>query len=116
METRYGIQVPLADLFYWGSTQENPAEFTAASRIGYARIAGQDCDQYAMRQGDKDWQVWIARGARPLPLKVVITSYTEEGQPQFTSELAWKINPRFNAKTFAFSSPKNVHAIQLASN
>lgn len=116
METRYGIQVPLADLFHWGSDRETPADFEYASRIGYARIAGQDCDQYAMRQGSLDWQVWIARGDRPLPLKVVITSYEEVGQPQFTSELGWKVNPRFDEKVFAFRSPKDTHPIQLAAN
>lgn len=116
MEENYGIEVPLADLFYWGSADVKPAEFQLASHIGFARVNGQASDQYALRQGTVDWQVWIARGPRPLPLKVIVTSYEEPGQPQFVSELTWNLNPLFNPRTFAFQPGKDVHQIQIAAN
>ena len=114
MEERYAIPVPLADLFYWGAEGEPAESFELASKIGYARVNGQDTDQYAFRRGDIDWQIWIARGDRPLPLKVVYTTRSDPAQPQFTSELTWNTNASFSPATFAFRAPEGVHEIQLA--
>ena len=114
MEERYAIPVPLADLFYWGSEEVQQDEFELASLIGFARIADQDADHYAYRQGDIDWQIWIARGERPLPLKVVITTRSDPAQPQFSSELAWNTSASFAPATFAFRAPSGAHQIQLA--
>jgi hypothetical protein len=85
-----------------------------ASHIGFARINGQNTDQYAFRQGDIDWQIWIARGDRPLPLKVIITTRSDPAQPQFTSVLSWNLNPRFSNATFAFNPPRDAHEIRIA--
>ena len=114
MEERYAIPVPLADLFYWGAEGEPAESFELASNIGFARINGQDADHYAFRRGDIDWQIWIARGDRPLPLKVVITTRSDPAQPQFTSELSWNTNASFAPATFAFRAPEGVHEIQIA--
>ena len=114
MEERYQIPVPLADLFYWGAEGEPAESFELASNIGCARINGQDADHYAFRRGDIDWQIWIARGDRPLPLKVVITTRSDPAQPQFTSELTWNTNASFSPATFAFNAPDGVHEIQIA--
>ncbi len=111
MEDRYGIPVPLSDLFYWGS--EPVTDLQLASRIGYARVNGQETDQYAYRRGDIDWQVWIARGPQPLPVKVVITTRSDPAQPQFTAELSWRLNPSFAPATFAFRPPADAHEIEL---
>ena len=112
MQDRYGIPVPLADLFYWGA--EPVENVQLASHIGFARIDDQATDQYAFRQGDVDWQIWIARGERPLPLKVLITTRTDPAQPQYASELTWNLAPRFSNSTFAFRPPRNAHPIQIA--
>lgn len=114
MEERYDIPVPLADLFYWGSEEVEQDEFELASVIGPARMAGQEADHYAFRQGDIDWQIWIARGDRPLPLKVVVTTRSDPAQPQFVSELAWNTNASFSPATFAFRAPDGAHEIQIA--
>ncbi len=116
LEDRYDIELPLTDLFYWGTRQADLSNMTAASHVGFARINGADTDQYAFRQGAVDWQIWIERGDRPLPRRLVITSREEDGQPQFSSDLTWTLNPRFNASTFAFSPPAGSHQIQFASN
>lgn len=113
MQERYNIPVPLSDLFYWGA-EPVPEDLELASVIGFARINGQEAGHYAFRQGDVDWQVWIARGDRPLPLKVVITTTSDPAQPQFTSVLTWNLNPTFNAQTFAFQPPERAHEIQIA--
>lgn len=112
MRDRYNIPVPLADLFYWGT--ESVPNLQLASIIGFARVDGQVTDQYAFREGDYDWQVWIARGDRPLPVRVVITTRMDPAQPQYEVELTWNTNPHFSAATFAFRPPSGVHEIQIA--
>jgi hypothetical protein len=111
MQERYDIPVPLSDLFYWGL--EPVGDLELASHIGFARMNGQEADHYAFRQGDLDWQIWIARGDQPLPLKVVITTRSDPAQPQYTSELAWNLNPRFDPSTFAFRPPDGAHEIHI---
>lgn len=115
VEDRYDIDMPLKDLFYWGTPEVDNSNITSAQHIGFARIDGADTDQYAFRQDPVDWQIWIQRGDRPLPRKLVITSREEEGQPQFASELSWNVNPRFTNATFAFSPPAQARQIRFAS-
>ena len=68
LEDRYGLELPLVDLFRWGSDEYSEAGFdqiTSATFIGTAKIEGVETDHYAFRQPGVDWQIWIERGARP---------------------------------------------------
>jgi hypothetical protein len=117
LEERYDIQLPLTNLFTWG-TEQGPdlTNITSADHIGYARINGADTDQYAFRQGAYDWQIWIERGERPLPRKFVITTREEEGQPQYVAELSWNLHPHFTASTFTYRPAADARRIQFAAN
>ena len=88
---RYDIDMPLADLFYWGTPSSGVDDVTAATLIGPARIGGIETDHFALRQAGVDWQIWIERGARPLPRKLVITTTEEPAQPQYSATL--KLGP-----------------------
>ncbi len=71
MDEKYGIDMPLVDLFMWGSPQSAAAQaVTSAIDIGPGSVDGTTCEQYAFRQEGLDWQVWIQLGAYPLPTKV----------------------------------------------
>lgn len=116
MENQYGMNVPLSDLFYWGTNEDDTRDVQIATHVGFARINGQVTDQYAFRKGQVDAQIWIARGDRPLPLKIIITTLSQPEQPQYTAELTWNTNPRFSAQTFAFRPPSDAHEIRIADN
>ena len=79
-----------------------PAE-QAAEYIGPAMVGGVQTDQFAFRQEEIDWQIWIQQGDRPLPLKIVIIDKTDPTRPEFSARLSWNTSPRFDASTFAFS-------------
>jgi hypothetical protein len=115
-EERYNVFLPLTDLFYWGTPEDESEDITSAQRIGFARVGGVETDQYAFQQGDIDWQVWIQRGDRPLPLKMVLTSRHIEGDPQFSSVLRWNLNPRFEAAAFRFTPNAEARRIQIAAS
>lgn len=111
---KYDIDMPLADLFYWGTPASGVDDITSAALIGPARIGGVDCDHFAMRQQGVDWQIWIERGAKPLPRKLVITTTDEPAQPQYSATLAWDMRAQTPASAFSYAVPKDAKRIVLA--
>ena len=114
LNSKYGIVFPLEDLFLWGTDADRRTDLKRGYVVGYARIAGQDADQYAFREQGIDWQIWIARGAQPLPLRVVITGTDDPKLPQMEASLVWNTAPKFAANTFVFKIPPGAKAISIA--
>lgn len=109
----YGIALPLADLFYWGTPDLPMTALTSAISIGPATIAGVMTEQYAFRQPGVDWQLWIAADTR-LPQKIVITSLDDPSHPEFRAELAWDTRTPVPASASRFTPPDDAAAILLA--
>jgi hypothetical protein len=109
LDERYGIGLPLEDLFRWGAPQEKAAiskeAITSAMFVGPSEIGGVTCGQYAFRQDGLDWQVWIQMGDHPLPRKLVLTTLTDEARPQYTAIFTWNLAPSFNEAAFKFVPP-----------
>jgi hypothetical protein len=102
---KYDTNIPLADLFRWGSPGWNTHDITLASDVGTAVVAGTTCELYAFRQNGIDWQVWIQKGDYPLPRKLVITTTTDEARPQHTAVFTWNLAPSYNEAAFTFTPP-----------
>jgi hypothetical protein len=111
---KYDLDVPLADLFLWGTDKGGLDDIRQAAVIGPATIAGKACTHYAFRQDDVDWQLWIQQGRQPLPCKIVITTTAEPSQPQYAAVLTWNLAPKVDKSSFAFSPPKGVRRIDVA--
>jgi hypothetical protein len=113
LENRFGIEVPLSDLFVWGTPAAPLDKIESAMNAGQDFIGDDLCDHYAFRQGKVDWQVWITTGPKPLPRKVVITNRADEARPQSVSLIAWNLNPGFNDAVFRFVPPKGATQAQI---
>lgn len=111
--TDYGISLPLADLFYWADDPTVDG-ITSAIRIGYAKLGTIETDQFVYRGDDLDWQVWIARGKQPLPIRIVITTRSEPTHPSYAADLVWNTAPSFTAAAFTFKPPSKSAAIAMA--
>jgi hypothetical protein len=113
LQQKFGVEIPLSDLFVWGT----PA--APVDRIESAMNAGQDfvgedlCDHYAFRQGNYDWQIWIQTGSKPLPRKIVITNRADEARPQSISLIDWNLKPTFKDSVFAFTPPKGASKVEI---
>ena len=83
----YAIEIPLVDLFKWGTDQSAIKRITSATDVGPSTVQGITCEHYAFRQEGLDWQIWIQLGDYPLPRKFVIRTLTDEARPQHTSNL-----------------------------
>ncbi len=114
LHDEYDIDVPLEDLFRWGEPGDERDKITKGFYVGPARISGVETDQYAYTTGDVDWQVWIERGDKPVPRKIVITSLFDETDPQFSANLDWNTAPGLKDADFAFTPPPNTSSIKFA--
>ncbi len=112
LDDKYGLEIPLADLFLWGD--DNAARLKSAMDIGPSAVDGITCEHYAYRQEGLDWQVWIEQGSHPLPLKLVLTTTTDEARPQHEATLKWNLAPSYDESSFTFDPPAGTHKIILA--
>lgn len=112
-EQRYGLELPLADLFFWGTDKAGVDDIKAAMVVGPSKIGDAICDHYAYRQDDVDWQLWIQKGATPLPRKLVITTTQEPAQPQHVAVLTWNLSPKLDDTAFTFKPPAGAHKIPI---
>lgn len=115
LDEKYGIEMPLVDLFMWGSPQSTTSQaITSAIDIGPSTIEGTTCEQYAFRQDGLDWQIWIQLGDFPLPRKLILITKDEEAQPRFSEVLTWNLAPSFNDEAFTFDPPQGAERIAIA--
>ena len=113
LEERYGVEVPLSDLFVWGTPAAPLDKIESAMNAGQDFIDEDLCDHYAFRQGKIDWQIWVSTGSKPLPRKIVITNRADDARPQSVSLLDWNLKPTFTDSTFKFTPRKGTSAIEI---
>lgn len=115
LQEKYAVQVPLSDLFVWGTAAAPLDKIDSAMNAGQDFVGKDLCDHYAFRQGKIDWQVWITTGSKPLPRKIVITNRDDEARPQSVSLLDWNLKPTFTDAVFKFTPPKGATEVELRS-
>lgn len=117
LDQRYGISLPLADLFRWSDPGNKDLDtLTAGFLVGPATIDGVATNHYAFREQNRDWQIWIQQGAQPLPRKVVITDLSDAARPSYTAVLTWNVNPTLTADAFTFRPTPDSKQIRLAAS
>ena len=110
---KYGIEVPLADLFQLGVDPALTARIKSGFDVGPEKVGGVACEHYAFRQESADWQVWIRTDGPALPCKMVITTTQDQAQPQYTAVMTWDDKAPAQA-AYTFNPPANAHRITVA--
>ena len=113
LQEKFGVEVPLSDLFLWGTPAAPVDGIESAMNAGQDFVGDDLCDHYAFRQGRFDWQIWITAGGKPLPRKLVITNRSDDARPQSTSMIEWNLKPTFKDSVFAFTPPKGSTAVEI---
>jgi hypothetical protein len=112
---RYGIRLPLDDLFRWNDVgNERAKNFKTAMVVGPVTLDGVKTTHYAFREPEVDWEVWIEDGDRPLPRKLSIVDRSDPSRPTFTARLNWTVNPTLKDSDFVFTPNAGAKKIQLA--
>jgi hypothetical protein len=113
LEQRYAVQLPLSDLFVFGTPAAQYDKIESAMNAGQDFIDKDLCDHYAFRSGKIDWQIWITAGKKPLPRKIVITNRADEARPQSVSLIDWDLKTPPNDALFKFMPPKGASRIEI---
>ncbi|MDR5879399.1 DUF2092 domain-containing protein [Caballeronia sp. LZ032] len=113
LATTYNIETPLADLFYWGNGKVDDLALTSAQNLGLERVEGHWCTHYAYRQSGIDWELWIEKGSRPLPCRMVITDVSQASRPRHEVTYQWNTHVSFGPGTFMWRPLAGSHQIEL---
>jgi hypothetical protein len=112
---KYGIDVPLADLFYADPYATLTEEVTYSRYLGIHRAAGVHCHHLVFAQPTIEWQIWIDAGEKPLPRKLAITYVREPGEPQYVATIArWNLSPALDDALFQFAAPEGAQRVDAA--
>jgi len=114
-EAAYGIEVPLADLFYLGTkgSAADANNIVSAFYVSDSTINGKVCAHYAYRTATANFQVWIPKEGEPLPCKLVRDIPDDPARPQYTAVLTWQPNETFAEDIFTFTPPEDVKKIEM---
>lgn len=102
IETKYGVNLPLQDLFRWGDPNARVAKPYEGIVVGDSKVVDWDTTHYAFRQNGVDFQIWIEKGDKPLPRKLVINSLADETQPQYSAVMNWNLDPKIDPAEFTY--------------
>ena len=106
LRDKYHRPVPGADLLLSNVYDQLMPEVKDTKDLGAGVIGGIECDHFAFRTSDVDWQIWIAQGDRPYPCRYVITSPKVAAVPQYTLDIrSWKTGSDVAADSFSLQLP-----------
>jgi hypothetical protein len=109
----YKRPLPGADLLLSNVNDQLIPLVVDVKDLGSGVIGGVECDHFAFRTDEVDWQIWIAQGDRPYPCRYVVTSKSVEGYPQYTLDLSgWKTGGEVASADFAFTAPAGAKKIE----
>jgi hypothetical protein len=109
-----GITVPVADLVYRNAFPLLMQDVNFAKVVGKAVIGGVKCDHLVFSRPGVDFQVWVADGGQPLPIKYVVT---DTGTPELLSVTTvmsnWNVDPTVADSRFTFEPPQGAKRIDF---
>jgi hypothetical protein len=110
-----GIRFPLAVLLMSRLPEELEKRMQSIDYVEKTNLLGTPAHHLAGRTDAVDFQVWVADGAQPVLLRVVITYRNEPGQPEFRADFTdWNFSPSITDATFAPQIPAGAQKIAFA--
>ncbi len=114
LRDKYNRPVPGADLLQSDMYDELMPSVIDVKDLGSGVIGGVECDHFAFRTKEVDWQIWIAQGARPYPCRYVITSKLVGDAPEYSVQISdWKTGNEVTSSDFSFNNTTNAKKMDL---
>jgi hypothetical protein len=117
LRDKFHKPVPGADLLLSNIYDQLMPNVTDTKDLGSGVIGDKECDHFAFRTQDVDWQIWIAQGDRPYPCRYTITSKRVDQGPQYSVQVRdWKTGSAVAADNFGFTNAtkaKKIDAMEL---
>lgn len=110
-----GMRLPLAMLLVSRLPEELERRTLALDYVEKTVVDGTPTHHLAGRTETVDYQVWIAEGARPLPLRIVLSYKNAEGHPSFRAQFFdWNLMPEIQESLFTFNPTDGMRKIAFA--
>jgi hypothetical protein len=108
------MPVPLGELLSTELGRQLDEGLTFAALVAEETIEGVRCDHLALRNADRDVQLWVQQGKTPLPRRIAITWSQAPGRPQFRAQLTkWELSPKLPDSLFAFDPPQGAERVRF---
>jgi hypothetical protein len=109
------IDAPGADILSADSYNLLMQEVTEAKHIASAVVGGIDCEYLTFRTPEVDWQIWIASGPMPVPVKYVVTTKHVAQAPQYTLQISnFKTGGEVAKASFGITIPAGIKEVDLS--
>lgn len=106
------VGAPGADLFGTNAYALLTEDLQESKHISSAVVNGVDCEYLTFRTDDVDWQIWIASGDKPVPLRYVVTTKYVSQAPQYTLEVSnFKTGTDAAKASFTIEIPKDAKEV-----
>jgi hypothetical protein len=113
LRDKYQRPLPAADLLAANVFDEMMPDVKDVKDLGSGVIRGVECDHIAFRTDDVDWQIWIAHGDRPYPVRLTFTSKKVAGAPQYQVDVSnFKTGEQVAAADFDFVPPEGAKQVK----
>ena len=102
-----GLDMPAVELLDADPYAGLVSNVLSSNYLGTVYVNGIECHYLTFRAAQVDWQLWVATGDKPLPMKYIITSKWVTAAPQYSIRFRdWDTDPRIKTDQFSFSAPK----------
>lgn len=113
LRDKYQRPLPAADLLSANVFDAMMPDVKDVKDLGTGFIRGLECDHIAFRTDEVDWQLWIARGDRPYPVRLIVTSKKVAGSPQYQVDVTnFKSDGQVTTTDFNFVPPPGAKLVQ----
>jgi hypothetical protein len=110
-----GMRLPLAVLLLGSLPAELEHRVQSVEYVEKTMTLDAPAHHIAGRTATVDFQLWIADGDRPTPLRAVLTYKNASGQPQFRAQFSdWNFDTHPPDSAFKFAPPEGAIKIPFA--
>lgn len=103
---RVGIVMPAADLLYRDAFAQLTKDMSLAKVVGTQVIGGVKCDHLLFSRPGADFQVCVASGPAPWPVKYIVTDTSTPARLSVSTEFTkWDTAAKTDPATFEFVPP-----------
>jgi hypothetical protein len=110
-----GMRLPFAVLLLSRLPGELEQRVESVEYVEKTTTLGAPAHHLLGRTATVDFQLWIADGDQPLPLRAALTYRNDPGQPQFRAQFSdWNLVAEPPDSTFTFTPPEGANRIPFA--
>jgi hypothetical protein len=109
----FAIEIPIADLFDLGTPHAPIHHVRSAFLVGTSVIDGTDVEHWAFRTRDRDWEVWIRTGDKPLPVRFSVVAREQRALPRYSVTMKWTDRTDISDTEFAFAPSTGQYRIEI---